>query len=255
MARIGTRYSSANWPGTTDRAILLTYVVNVDTQGNFSTTLPDTEIAQLDAMGVAPGGYNRLHKRGYFKAKSLDALTDALDALCEEAVSRELVDEVIIIRYWIATTCGYMIDPTDGAFVPNGRWAHGERWRGGNLDTHATKLEPFGLQVAAKPFVIKSYRYKSGKVRKEEEYFRMDHHADTPAKDDPQFNLKWLSEVRGMELPEDRLTQEIEYTEQNAAFFVGLLTAVFKLNETIKDHLAPDAIRAIAARGGNLLGA
>lgn len=237
------------------------YDINVDKEGLFSTTLPAEIVAKFEAAGVELKP-NRLNNKGYFSDKTYEGLKKQVAAVVAEYLSRELVSEAIVIKYVIQTQCAYSFNDA-GDIIPNCGYEFTGRghndpglagWSGGTVDMDATHRRPFGIQVYAKPFFRRSYKYKSGVVRVE--YDRLQ---EPDKKDRP--NLAWLDGVVGIAVPDAHWGHkdtegcaEIEYTEEVAEFFVNLLTSICKVNERIKDFLTPDAIRVIAQNKTKLLG-
>ena len=92
--------------------------VNVTKEGVFTTTLPTNAVEQIQKYGLVLRN-NRIGNPGYFEAKTLDELKASIKATCNEALSRELVEEKLVIKYEICTKCNYLVDD-NGDFVPNG---------------------------------------------------------------------------------------------------------------------------------------
>ncbi len=70
--------------------------VNVTKEGIFTTTIPRNAVDEIEKYGVTLRT-NRLGNPGYFEAKTLDELTMSVKKVCREALSRELVEDKIII--------------------------------------------------------------------------------------------------------------------------------------------------------------
>lgn len=70
--------------------------VNVTKEGIFTTTLPRNAVDEIEKYGLTLRT-NRLGNPGYFEAKTLDELTMSVKKVCREALSRELVEDKMII--------------------------------------------------------------------------------------------------------------------------------------------------------------
>lgn len=228
------------------------YIINVTTEGDFSTTLPSDVVEKFQEAKIRMD-INRLRKPGYFSAPTLTELEDSVSSACHEYLSAELISESTVIRYCIETTCSYNLN-TQGGIEPNGTWTDLKpyKWHGGTRTTHATAHNPYGFLVYAKPQIRKDYRYKSG--REQTKYSRVSVPNYVLEMGDPQYYITRLNAFVGICEPKSGDIQEVEYTEENAAFFVGLLESICRMNERIKDFLDPESIKELVAAGAPLLG-
>lgn len=235
--------------------------VNVTKEGLFTTTLPSEAYNAIGAYGMSLRN-NRFGKPGYFEDKTLDGLQKQIDDLVREALSRTLVEDKTVIKYCVKTRAAYVVDD-DGEIIPNGYWRKnrtpGEQfesnWREGN-DNPCASLSGFtpSLSVYARPFQKKRYVYKSGKEYTEYTPYE-------PSKWSRGSSVDWLASQDNI-VPNDsfghfdsekdrkRVLQnlpEIDATEENAAFFVKMVTFIDKANELFGQLNDPQYVLALLA--------
>ena len=235
--------------------------VNVTKEGLFTTTLPSEAYNAIGAYGMSLRN-NRFGKPGYFEDKTLDGLQKQIDDLVREALSRTLVEDKTVIKYCVKTRAAYVVDD-DGEIIPNSYWRKnrtpGEQfesnWREGN-DNLRSAMSGFtpSLSVYAKPFQKKRYIYKSGKEYTEYTPYE-------PAKWSRGSSVDWLASQVNI-VPNDsfghfnskedwkRVLQnlpEIDATEENAAFFVKMVTFIDKANEMFGQLNDPQYVLALLA--------
>lgn len=235
--------------------------VNVTKEGLFTTTLPSEAYNAIGAYGMSLRN-NRFGKPGYFEDKTLDGLQKQIDDLVREALSRTLVEDKTVIKYCVKTRAAYVVDD-DGEIIPNGYWRKnrtpGEQfesnWREGNdnLSASPSGFTP-SLSVYARPFQKKRYVYKSGKEYTEYTPYE-------PSKWSRGSSVDWLASQVNI-VPNDsfghfdsekerkRVLQnlpEIDATEENAAFFVKMVTFIDKANEMFGQLNDPEYVLALLA--------
>lgn len=235
--------------------------VNVTKEGLFTTTLPSEAYNAIGAYGMSLRN-NRFGNPGYFESTTLEGLQMQIQNLVREALSRTLVEDKTVIKYCVKTRAAYVVDD-DGEIIPNGYWRKnhttGEQletnWREGN-DNLRSALSGFtpSLSVYAKPFQKKRYVYKSGKEHTEYTPYE-------PAKWSRGSSVDWLASQVNV-VPDDlsghfnskedwkRVLQnlpEIDATEENAAFFVKMVTFIDKANELFGQLNDPEYVLAILA--------
>lgn len=242
---------------TFDNRVKIDFEVNVSKDGWFYTNLSDQWIAFFESNNVKLERNARTKKVGYIAEKTLADLLKKVQKLADEAVSRELISEELVIKYAIKTSCSYFLDK-DGGIAPNAsrEWTNlkeraPDDWKEGTVSQHASSPRPFGIEVYAKPFWKREYRYRSGSVKIE--FARLGQY-DTKEVDKSWYYLRWLEAVPAIIPPDETKIQEIEYSEAVAKFFVDMLKAICTLNENIKDFINPVAIKQIAESGGRLIG-
>lgn len=235
--------------------------VNVTKEGLFTTTLPNEAYNAIGAYGMSLRN-NRFGKPGYFESTTLEGLQMQIQDLIREALSRTLVEDKVVIKYCVKTRAAYVVDD-DGEIIPNGYWRKNHtpseqfesNWREGN-DNRSTSLSGFtpSLSVYAKPFQKKRYVYKSGKEHNEYTPYE-------PSKWSRGSSVDWLASQVNI-VPDDlsghfnskedwkRVLQnlpEIDATEENAAFFVKMVTFIDKANEMFGQLNDPEYVLAILA--------
>jgi hypothetical protein len=226
------------------------YDIYIDKDGVFSTTLPQDIVALFEKAQIRMH-INKMKNRGYVTSSTYDGLVKSIKNICEEYLSRELINEKIVLKYQVETSCSYMLNE-DSEIVPNGFWARNGKWKGGTMSTHAASPETYGIWVYVKPMVRKDYKYKSGTQKTE--YIHISHAGekfDDLKKE--MYNLRWLDDLTAIKSRFHGQVKEIDYSESVAEFFVGMIKFICNLNEKIKDFLEPEMIQMIVDKKMNLL--
>lgn len=216
------------------------YKIYVNKEGEFSTTLPTDIVALFSKAGIALDR-NRARNQGYLFADTYEGLKKKVLELIHEYHSKETIEDKIVVQYIIQTTCSYCLD-IDGNIVPNRSplWTktNDSRWKGGTIDQHAMEPKPYGFQVYARGCQKEVNKYKSGTIKTEYHYLGINDIEEGTY-------LHWLNSFAAMTAPRGEKLKEIDYTEENAKFFVDLITSICQLNEKIKDFVTPDKILSI----------
>lgn len=235
--------------------------VFIDADGLFTTTIPESTAQILKSAGVDLNRNTRRGSRpGFFCHKTFDGLVALITEACKEYVSKELIEETVVIRYIIKTTCSYLIDE-HGDIVPNGGWLNGKygtspefMWRNGTVTSHSASPEPYSISLFVEPIIKRKYRYRSGKEKTEIQRIRSIRSGEKIIKGvEMGENLFWLSEIVSQKPPSGQDIEEIEYTEANAFFFVNFVKTLCKLNEKLKDLSNPANLRLLVSQNFNLL--
>jgi hypothetical protein len=217
--------------------------ININSKGLFYAYMPYDILQRMLHGNVTFDNPLAKGREGCFSSSTIDGLVGKIKEACKEASSRKMTSESIVIKYAIRTACSYCISKS-GEVVPNGgmEWTETDRyeWKNGTVSQHATKTNPFGFEMYAKPFYKREYLYCNG--RTSIEYAPV---YDNISKSD-QFYLAWLVGVCSVDVPDETKIQEIEYTEDIARFFVETYKSLCVLNERIKGFLDPAGIRQIA---------
>ena len=226
--------------------------VSVSKDGRFTTTLPKEAIDTILQYGVTLKS-NRVGNPGFFESNTLGGLREEIEALLREAISRELVDDKLVIKYRVVTKGCYALD-ADGEIIPNGLWCKENKpgdnlstnWREGNTDQNSTWGVTPTVSVFAKVFHKRTYAYKSGKTLETLEMYR--------PKDGRAGSVDWINSLCRISLtriytsaPDYTRLPEVEATEENAALFVRLFKFIFSANEILKDFSDPDYLTAFVA--------
>lgn len=221
--------------------------VSVTQEGLFTTTLPADALEKLNPYGV-PVRKNRLGNPGYFEADTLAALENEIHKFVKECISRELVEDKLVIKYKIATVCAYVRDE-DGETVPNGSWVKDHKafeekrasWIEGTASRNNRNYIP-SFSVFAQVYHKKTYAYRSGlTITVYEEY------------KPPRFSrsdkaVDWLnSQVEGLKPDVDlkralEWLPEVDATEENAVLFVSLIKLIWQANELFSRFMNPGAL-------------
>jgi hypothetical protein len=217
--------------------------ISVNAKGLFYSYMPPGIIDRMQYGNVKFDPSLTSGRHGCFSASTIEGVVSKAKSACKEASSREQVSEVVVIKYAIKTSCAYCINE-DSEVVPNGTraWVGSSnyQWINGTVSQHATKPEPFGFQMYAKPFYKRTYLYCNG--RESIEYAPIFDRVDNKER----YYLAWLSAVCSVGVPDETTVQEVEYTEDIARFFVETYKSMCELNERIKGFLDPAGIRRIA---------
>ena len=237
-----------------DQRIDFETAVNVTKEGIFTTTLPKDAVEKISEYGLELSR-NRLGNPGYFEAKTLEELKKNIREKCLDALSRELVEDKLVIKYEILTECAYCKD-TDGELVPDGYWLKErdgsgltDKWVDGNSNRPNSCHTP-GIRVWAKVYHKRRYRYQSGK-----ELTVLKPYAAKRGRSDS--SLDWINSLvgtcpskgtssMGFALSEKeynralQLLPEVDATEKNAQFFVTMHKMIFKMNELFAGFANPE---------------
>lgn len=229
------------------------YIVYVDKDGGFSTTIPEKDAKILKDAGI-PINSNRLGHIGYFHDSTLPGLKQQIKDVVNEFFSKETVYEKIIINYQISTSCHYCLDEeTTGNIVPNGHYIknknHGDgcKWHEGSRGNSLTHY-PYGIEIYVNPILKRLVRYVSG-----HEVIEFERLSDSDVED--KYYLEWLNSTVHMIKIDSEPMKEIDYDEDVAKFFVDLIKSICAINERIKDFTDPESIKVLAKNKQNLLSA
>jgi hypothetical protein len=218
--------------GSKDGSITIKFDINVNQNGDFTTTLPRDIVEQLENAQIKVDT-NRIGNKGFLSSNTKDGLIKEVSNLAREYVSRELIAETLIIKYSIETQMSYQIS-IDGKVCPNGSFGGGTGWKRGTKETSATYPAPFGLKVYVGVFTKREWLYKSG-VKKETLESHWGSRGITKTEEEAPY-LHWISNLTTIS-PKDSFgsmeVNEMEYTEQAAKFFVDLVSSICLLNEKI----------------------
>lgn len=228
--------------------------VNISQNGLFTAYIPENIITDFESAGISlECNPARRSKAGFFAADTLHGLIEKVQGVITEYFSTEKVQDKLVIKYIIQTTCEYSINSAD-EITPNccGKWAVDSEemdWHRGTVEPGSFNSHPYGIAVYAEVFRKQTFRYKSGK-----EYVDYKVPFDDKIKDG-SFVDKLSSFVR-IGVPhnkEEDDAEEIDCTEDAAEFFLGLLTSICRLNENIKNLLDPKSILELIQNKQKLL--
>lgn len=228
-----------------------TLTVNVDREGMFRATLPADVAKKLQeeyGMKLSP---NILGNAGFFINKTFDGLRSEVEGLCREALSRKLVEEKLVIKYDVKTLAIFGLT-SDGEIIPNGYWADGQdyRWVNGNgPECQGSNYFAPRLEIFVKVYDKKTYEFASGKKMVEYTPYFAPHRGGS--------SVDWINNVVRM-IPINHFNSieelnEVDATEQNAAFFVQMLKFVFKAAALFAQFAEPEKLLDCIAKGPKLL--
>lgn len=107
--------------------------ININAEGIFTCTLPGEAAELLSSLGVELM-INRQKNAGFYQHETMAGLLKLITNDFEEAFSQELVEDIVVLKYWINTRCTYG-KRSDGEIIPNlaYEWSKGEKlkWQGG----------------------------------------------------------------------------------------------------------------------------
>jgi len=258
MAKLGKHKISVRSSVDYNEQIGVEVEINVSKNGDFYFTLNDEQQKMLLDYGIDMSGTinKRTGKPGTFYATSLAELKKNFEAILEEAVSGEILEDRNVILYQIKTFCSYCM--SEGIPVPNGYYVKDEELKDGCANWHEgterAEGESWGFRVYAQVYHKQVIKFKSGKVKtfywvinyddskKLGEYGMRLNHFGLKAfdiLDAYKEGNKWGAfSMNGK--------REIDYTEQNAKFFHDILIAICKMNEQIKDFIKdPDKLQFV----------
>lgn len=237
-----------------EEGINIETTVNVTKDGLFTTTLPDDAVEVLEKYGMSLKP-NRVGRSGYFEAKTLDEIILQIRTILNEALSRELIEEKLVIKYQVRTRACYALD-YDNEIIPNGCWRkdgpaqgsgdpkfYNTNWREGNTSNHSADGVTPGISVFARVYKKQTFSYKSGKQVSSYEFYR--------PKNERGSSVDWINSlcrIRAESIWSERNDlPEVDATEENARLFVELFKFIFKANELLKDLKEPENIIQMAA--------
>ena len=236
-----------------DQNISFKTPVSVTKEGIFTTTLPKDVIATLSEYG-AEFAHNRAGNPGYFCSKELSKLESEIEAFVRDCVSREVIEEKLVIKYQIKTRCSYIIDE-DGEVVPNGGWVKDRSAFDENRVKWSNGTEYYGmdyytpsLSVFAKIYKKTTYQYKSGKTLMKYEQYKTENTVRGG-------NVDWLcgqirvcpeGGFRPFGMTDNVLNRlpEVDATEENAEVFVQMIKFIDKANELFSKLAKPENLLA-----------
>lgn len=222
MVRIRTqRFNSEN--------LNFKYDVNVDKEGNFTTTIPKEVVEMFSKLDIKTG-INRQNNEGFFSAKSLKELSLQIHEVAINYSKKELIEEKVILEYSLVTTCNYC--KGKNGIYPDGNWqqeAEGGddyNWVEGSLKSDSWGSKSFGFQIYVEPRFLEIWKFPNGDIKKE--YSNV---TDKNIGDDKI--LDWLCSIRNLSETSGMDVKEIDYTPEAGLFFKNALMYVFNINEGI----------------------
>lgn len=206
------------------------YDVNIDRQGNFTTTIPKEIAEKLMCIGIKLNK-NRRHNYGFFSAESLRELEKKVEEIADKYSKKELIDEKIVIKYAVDTVCSYC-KGVSGDLYPNGQWEQdAEGYENGYHWVNGTKDDLYSggrcsFEVAFELKKVKNWLFPNGE--KSKEYLRLE---ESEVKNDEL--LHWLNSLCGLSLSSSSTVKEIEYTREIGLLFRDMVLFIFNINENI----------------------
>ena len=235
-----------------DQNISFKTPVSVTKEGVFTTTLPKDIVDKLLEYDATLAS-NRVGTLGYFSAKRLEDLRPQIKEVIENAMSRKLIEDKLVIKYEIRTQCVYVVD-ADGEILPNGgwvkdreKWGEGKAgWREGTINMGNYYTFTPRLSIYANVFKKETYQFKNGRTIVKYSPYKIENTV-------PGGNVDWLCgqirvkpECINSMHDENVLKRlpEVDATEENAAVFVQMLKFMFKANEIFKNLAKPENLLA-----------
>ena len=242
-----------------DDRIVFDTPVSVTKDGMFTTTLPKQAADLLESYGPKLD-VNRARRAGFFSADTLEGLRREVESAVKEAISKELIEDRLVIKYRVVTKGSYALD-TDGEIIPNGYWikdqeerskSYSTNWREGNVNNATWGVTPT-VSVFAKVFHKKTYSYRSGRTIEKLEPYRPEIHNGRGK------SIDWINSLCQIRMNDhwgdkEDYTQvpEIDATEENAEMFVKLFKLIFQCNELFKEMNNPEYMLAFIANNRQL---
>ena len=222
----------------------------------FTTTLPKEAAENLESYGPKLE-VNRAGRSGFFSADTLEGLRRLIEKAVDEAISKKLVEDKLVIKYSVTTKCSYVLD-TDGEIIPNGYWIkdpierrkdYGANWREGNANQPTFGNLPT-VSVFARVFHKKTYAYRSGKTIQKLEFYRPEVENGRGKAIDWINSLCNISSSDNIFFQKEDFTHapEVDATEENAAMFVRLFKFIFQANELFKNLNNPEFFLEMVAK-------
>jgi len=174
---------------------------------------------------------NRRYNYGYFGADSLRELEKKVEQEADKYSKKELVDEKIIVRYAVDTSCSYC-KGVSGKLYPNGGWEQdAEGHENGYHWEEGTKPRSYGVgsysfEVGFEIKKVKTWKFPNGE--KSKEYLRLE---ESEIKEDKL--LYWLNSLCSLYPSSSSSIKEIEYTKEIGLLFKNMVLFIFNINENI----------------------
>ena len=243
-----------SYDGSRYNELKFSYDVYINSNGKFYTTLPEDVVQPLIDHNIKINHNLRTHKPGYFENQTFNGLVEEIDSLFKEFMSKEVIEDKIIIRYNINTNCTYVKDGDE--IYPNGFYVKNfecgkSKWKKGTSDLHATNSLPFGFEIYVEVKRKITYKFKTGTEKVIYDRINVPNFYKGTNKD---YSLVWIDNIVG--ITNYRMTgnlKEIDYTEQRAKFFVDLIKSICLINEKIIDYLEPESIIKVIESNKRLL--
>ena len=215
MSKLTTRYYKSE-------NLTFQYNVNIDKDCMFTTTIPAEVVEKMKTAGIE-FKTNRLKNEGYFVSDTIVGLEKAVKEDCDKYSKKELVEEKIILRYSLDTTCSYC-KTKDGQLVPNGHFAKlidGDyNWTSGTIETNYNNLHPFGFTCYVKPYKVTMWKFPDGMIQNVYDLLNVDKCEDE--------TLQWLAGLCGINSDKYK---EVDYTPELGLFFKNIILYIFRINE------------------------
>ena len=259
FVRSRKRYKAINMGKVTDLTITafvddikrervsFTTPVSVRKDGVFTTTLPKEAVTILESYGVKLD-INRLGNPGYFENETLAGLEKELNKVLKDALTRELVEDKLVIKYHVDSWCLFAKD-LDGEIIPNGYWSKEKQtkelqWIKGSSVWSTEGFVP-GIKLYCKVYHKKIYQFKSGKTYCTYEYYFPKQGRGTGA--------DWInSQVQiGYSGRNIYNLKEVDANDNTLSLFVKALKFINKTCELFSNFTDTDKILALSNR--NLL--
>lgn len=233
----------------------ISFKVDINSEDHFKTTLSKSVVDQLLSRNIQLKTNGRSNGRlGYFSSPTMSGLLLQIEEKASEYISRELIEETLVIRYSIKSCCSFGLD-VSGNIIPSLGFLGDDTpdletgWLGGTQDSHAAKPEPTGVMFYVKPYHKRAYKYRSG--REFVEYERLSPfggHAKDVKKD---YYLHYLAGIVSTR-PVGEL-RELPYTQKRGKFFVDLFKKLCVLTYAMTKIDEVEAMDTMIETGGNLL--
>lgn len=249
MARLGKDRIRAGIEG--DYRII-EFVVNVNVEGEFTTTLSEEDVLFIKSCGVILM-QNRAGREGFFYDQTKSGLSKKVNDVFEQCYSREMIEEKIVLKYSFVTVGDYGLSMS-GEIVPHLAWK-----LDGNLDLdtywqHGTNIgsNTFTISTGVRMYISAQYKrtYKYLKGDNKIEYKSISMHNEP---DKEKYNLSFITSLNHQSIPKYGKVQEMDYTEERAKFFVDMYKNLCKLSNAISKFVEPDKLIELINSGKSLL--
>lgn len=238
--------------GEKDDYFEIYFDINVNVEGEFTTTLRESDVKIIESYGVQLETNGRSNGRpGFFKAWTKKELLADINDVVQQCYHRTLKEEKIVLQYCLDSVCSFGFTK-DGVIIPNLGW-HDDGspdtdtgWQDGVSSSSATWPKPAGIQFYVKPSFKRTWVYPKGKTKID--YEPLSPFGGSDVKDDSRYYLRWLEGLTALK-PANSTLREIDYTEERAKFFVDFYKGICKLAMTVKQFEEPQALIDLAESG------
>lgn len=223
----------AHADGDKDTFIRIIVDVNINADGQFTTTISKDDAELIESYGIELEN-NRVGRSGFFQSDTMAGLIGKIYDVLKDCLNYKVVSQEPVILYNFDTVCSYCLNNQTGDIVPNGYFV-GEgdfKWKSGTKEKFGWDERGYAMSIAVKPRIKRTVEYGNGKQK-----------IFYDAKNDWEKGsyMEWLNGLPD-KMWDRNYAKEIAGTEENARFFVLVIKQICRINEQIGDILKQDKL-------------